>query len=146
MIRPYEHQLRELQSFEGRGARILSLYLRTSPAAGDAAALREQVYAVSRGLRRDMSEAQQVDLEADLDVVRDYLGSMVAPPPAVALFTCARRHFFRVVRLPCDVQPEAQWDFAAETGPLRRLAERAAASLEGHALEDRTLRREALTL
>jgi hypothetical protein len=141
MIRPYEHQLRELQSFEGRGARILSLYLRTSPAAGDVAALREQVYALSRGLRGEMSEAQQVDLEADLEVVRDYLGSMVAPPPAVALFTCARRHFFRVVRLPCDVQPEARWGFNAETAPLRRLAERVAASLEGN-----ELRREALTL
>jgi hypothetical protein len=145
MIRPYEHQLRELQSFDGRGARILSLYLRTSPAAGDAAALREQVYALSRGLRREMSEAQQVDLEADLDVVRDYLGSMVAPPPAVALFTCARRHFFRVVRLPCDVQPEARWSHDADTAPLRRLAERAAACLEDEAPEGEGLRREALT-
>jgi hypothetical protein len=124
MIRPFEQQLRELQSFEGRGARILSLYLRTSPAAGDAAALREQLYALARGLRSEMTEAQRVDLEGDLEIVRDYLGSMVAPPPAVAIFTCARRRFFRIVRLPCDVQPDVKWSFAAETTPLRQLIER----------------------
>jgi hypothetical protein len=123
MIRPFENQLRELHSFDGRGARILSLYLRTCPAAGDTAALREQLFALARGLRSEMTEGQKVDLEADLDVVRDYLGSMVAPPAAVAVFSCTRRHFFRVVRLPCDVNPEAHWDFTPETTPLRGLLE-----------------------
>jgi hypothetical protein len=122
MVKPYESQLRELHCFDGRGARVLSLYLRTCPAAGDTAALREQLYALARGLRSEMTEAQKVDLEGDLDVVRDYLGSMVAPPAAVAVFTCARRGFFRVVRLPCDVQPAAHWDFAVVTTPLQQVA------------------------
>jgi hypothetical protein len=126
MMKPYEQQLRELQTFDGRGARVLSIYLRTSSAAGNAAALREQLYALARGLRSGMTEAQQGDLEADLDVVRDYLGSMVAPPPAVAIFTCVRRRFFRVVRLPCDVQPMAQWELDPATDPLRELADRLA--------------------
>jgi hypothetical protein len=131
MFNPYETQLRELRSFDGRGARVLSLYLRTHPAAGNAAALREQLYALARGLRSGMTEAQQGDLEADLDVVRDYLGSMVAPPSAVAVFTCVRRRFFRVVRLPCDVQPEAHWTPEPVMVPLSRLMEQLAAMDEG---------------
>lgn len=121
----FDRQIDELCTFSGRGTRVLSLYLRTHPAAVDTPALMEQLRAVVRGLHGHLDDVQRSQFDEDLDIVRDYLGSMVAPPPAVALFTCAPRRFFRVVRLPLDIQPAVYWSESPEVEPLRALAERA---------------------
>jgi hypothetical protein len=124
MVRPFDAQIRDLQGYDSRGSRILSLYLRTSPAAGDTPALLAQMYAVVRRLRESVGDAERTELDADLDIARDYLSSMIAPPAAVAIFASARRNYFRVVRLPVDVPPAVHWSPLPETTPLRRLAER----------------------
>lgn len=124
-MRPFDSQLREVGSFSPRGARILSLYLRTNPAAVDTAAVMEELHGVVRGLRLSLEDTDRGQLEEDLAAVRDYIGSMVAPPPAVAIFTCAPRHFFRVVRLPLDVVPAVYWSDEAVTAPLLDAVHRA---------------------
>jgi hypothetical protein len=124
MVRPFDAQLQDLHGFQGRGARILSLYLRTHPAAGDTAALLEQLYAVTRRLRQSVSDGERPEFDADLELARDYISSMVAPPFAVAIFASSRRNYFRVVRLPVDVAPAVHWSALPETAPLRKLAER----------------------
>jgi hypothetical protein len=124
-MRPFDSQLHELGSFSPRGARILSLYLRTNPAAVDTAAVMEELHGVVRCLRRSLDATDLEQLDEDLSAVRDYLGSMVAPPPAVAIFTCAPRRFFRVVRLPLDVAPAVYWSDEAVTAPLLDLVRRA---------------------
>lgn len=131
MLIQFDRQIDELRAFSGRGTRVLSLYLRTHPAAVDTAALMEQLHAVVRGLHGRLDEVQRSQLDEDLEAVRDYLGSMVAPPPAVAIFTCAPRRFFRVVRLPLDIQPAVYWSEAAEVEPLSALAERAQEVFDG---------------
>lgn len=124
MVRPFDAQIRDLQDFDSRGSRILSLYLRTSPAAGDTPALIAQMYGVVRALRDGLPHHARAELDADLEMARDYISSMIAPPAAVAIFTSARRNYFRVVRLPIDVQPSVHWSPLPETAPLRRLARR----------------------
>jgi hypothetical protein len=125
-------QLRDLHGFDSRGSRILSLYLPTSPAEHDTAALLEQVNAISLRLREGLSASERAALDGDLALARDYLSSMIAPPVAVALFASAPRNYFRVVRLPVDVAPAAYWSPLPETGALRRLAERRQEMQYGH--------------
>jgi hypothetical protein len=124
-MRPFDSQLSELGSFRPRGARILSLYLRTNPVAVDTPAVMEELHGVVRGLRGSLDATGLEQLDEDLSAVRDYLGSMVAPPPAVAIFTCASRRFFRVVRLPLDVAPAVYWADEAVTAPLLDAVRRA---------------------
>jgi hypothetical protein len=121
MISPIEKQIRELDSFPGRGAYVLSLYLSTGPAVGGHAAVIEQLQALTHPLWAALHERQRVELETELAAVRDYLGSMVAPPVAIALFSCSPRRYFRVVRLAREITPAAHWSLTTQTGPLHAL-------------------------
>jgi hypothetical protein len=125
MIMPIGRQLRELDTFESRGAPILSLYITTDPGSCGREALQQKVRSLIGELGVGLSEGGRADLACELDVIRDYLNSMVAAPRALALFTCTRRRFFRVVRLPVDVQTGAWLQPHAETRPLREAADRA---------------------
>jgi hypothetical protein len=105
----FNRQLRELTEFDSRGAGVLSLYLVTDPRLVDDVGLDTEVNRVAEALKSGLEPEQRAALEEELMTVRDYLGSMLAPPTAVALFTCTPRHFFRVVRLPAPVTPAAYW-------------------------------------
>jgi hypothetical protein len=128
MISPLEKQVRELDSFLGRGARVLSLYL---PAGGGAAGtagkasaaeLFTRLHNLVTPLWDELGEPARVELEIELHAVCDYLSSMVAPPASLAIFTCSPRRYFRVVRLSVPVMPAVYWGHTTQTGPLRALA------------------------
>jgi hypothetical protein len=129
----HEKQVREVEAFDGRGAGVLSLYLNAGPAA-DRSALVETMQRLVRPLADRLDEAALVDLRQETEVMRDYLGSLVCIPEALALFSCSRRHFFRVVRLPVDVTPAAYWSDAPVTLPLREAAGHLSEGLEAEAL------------
>jgi hypothetical protein len=125
MIMPIGRQLRELESFESRGAPVLSLYITTDPGTGGREMLQQEIRSLINELGAELTEGARADLACELDVIRDYLNSMVAAPRALALFTCTRRRFFRVVRLPVQVETRAFLQPNAETRPLREAADRA---------------------
>jgi hypothetical protein len=125
MFMPIGRQLRELESFDGSGAPVLSIYLTTDPATHARGQLQWEVRRLVEALGADLPASARADLAGELAVISDYLNSMVAPPNALALFTCTRRTYFRVVRLPIAVQSCAFWQDKAETRPLREAADRA---------------------
>jgi hypothetical protein len=124
MVLSIERQIRDLEAFDSRGAPVLSLYL---PAADGR--LREEIVQdamkLFNRLASELSPEQRADLDMERESVRDYLGSMVAPPLGVALFSCSRRRYFRVVRLPVPVPRAVFWSPDAATRPLREAADRA---------------------
>jgi hypothetical protein len=125
MFMPIGTQLRELESFDSSGAPVLSLYLPTDPLHHDQAWLQRELQQLMLALGADLPPAARADLAVEMDGVRDYLSSMVAVPQALALFSCSRRRFFRVVRLPVPVQPCAFWQERPQTQPLQEAADRA---------------------
>jgi hypothetical protein len=125
MFMPIGKQLRELESFDGSGAPVLSVYLTTDPAKHGRGQLQWEVRRLVEALGADLPAPARADLAGELEVISDYLNSMVAPPHGLALFTCRRRTYFRVVRLPTTVQPCGFWQDRAETRPLREAADRA---------------------
>lgn len=119
-----ERQLRELSDFDGQGSNLLSVYLHTDPLLETPdeteAQLEGLAAALTAGLDRDSRRA--VDVE--LDAVRDYLSSMVAPPAGLAIFSCTPRLFFRIIRLPVEVVPAAYWAKWAHVVPLLEAGDR----------------------
>jgi hypothetical protein len=77
---------------------------------------------VVRSLATDMPEASQAELAGELELVHDYIGSMITPPASLVIFSCCGRSFFRVVRLGMPVEPSAWWEPLAHTRMLRELA------------------------
>jgi hypothetical protein len=121
-------QLRELETFDSIGAQVLSLYLPVEADPGfDLVTLATRMV---RALGADLDEAGEADLVRELDVVRDYLGSLLAAPRSLAIFTCSRRGFFRVFRLDSYVEPQACWSGRAQVGQLREALEADAAARE----------------
>lgn len=126
-----ERQLRELESLDSAGAPVLSIYL---PVRGDTPDdLLVRATRLVRGLAVDMPEAAQADLASELEVIRDYLGSLLAAPASLVLFTCSRRGLFRVFRLDHEVNAAASWALRPELGRLRQALERQAAGATGQA-------------
>jgi hypothetical protein len=118
-----EKQLRDIDAFIGTGAAVLTIYLNAGVGA-TSDALQEKVERLVGPLRQRLTDEEATDLRLEVAVIRDYLGSLVCAPAALALFTCTRRRFFRVVRLPLDVVPGAYWTQRPETGPLHEAAAR----------------------
>lgn len=104
-----EKQISELNTFDPRGANVFTLYLHTDPLEFARDELLQQLARATDPLLEDLPPHSRAALEVEIEAVRDYLGSMIAPPPAVALFTCVQRHFFRVIRLPVAVDTSAFW-------------------------------------
>lgn len=125
MMMPIVRQLRELDSYDSRGAPVLSMYITTDPEVRPPGQPGSDAERSIAALGDGLPAALQADLAEELDVIRDYLGSMVAAPRGIALFSCARRSFFRVVRLPVPVRLSAYWQDDAQTRPLREAADRA---------------------
>jgi hypothetical protein len=126
-----EKQLRDIDAFLGNGAAVLSMYLNAGVGVTNDA-LQESVERLVGPLRQQLDDEDATDLRLEVAVVRDYLDSLVCAPAALALFTCTRRRFFRVVRLPMAVVPAAYWTQRPETGVLRE----AAARMSGGRLRD----------
>jgi hypothetical protein len=114
-------QLRELELFDSIGAPVLSLYLPVSP--GSSADALTVATRLVRALGADLPESSQADLAREMELVRDYVGSLVAAPRSLAIFCCRRRGFFRVIRLDEAVEPTAFWQQSVHTGRLRQLME-----------------------
>ncbi|HSJ09580.1 MAG TPA: hypothetical protein VK928_06680 [Longimicrobiales bacterium] len=104
-----ERQLRELKEFDARGASVLTVYLPTDPLRHAREDVERMLDRLASSLAEGLGQASADALRDDLNEVRDYLGSMIAPPGGIAVFTCTPRHFFRVVRLPSEVGPAAFW-------------------------------------
>jgi hypothetical protein len=104
-----ERQLRELREFDARGASVLTVYLPTDPLRHTRMDVGQTLDCLAASLGEGLGQAGADALREDLAEVRDYLGSMIAPPGGIAIFTCSPRHFFRVVRLPAEVGPAAFW-------------------------------------
>lgn len=113
-----DRMLRELAGFDAHGAGVLSTYLHTDPAAGGAGPDAE-LDRMAGALAEDLDETQRRRLQEELAAVRDYLGSMIAPPVSVALFTCTPLRFFRVIRLPVRVSSAAYWASWPQVRTLR---------------------------
>jgi hypothetical protein len=126
-----EKQLRDIDAFTGNGAAVLTIYLNAGVGVTNDA-LQESVERLVGPLRQRLDEEDATDLRLEVAVVRDYLGSLICAPAALALFTCTRRRFFRVVRLPLRVVQGAYWTQRPETGPLHE----AAARMSGGRLRD----------
>jgi hypothetical protein len=122
---PIGRQIRELDSYDSRGAPVLSMYITTDPDVRSPGQSEFDAERTIAALGAGLPAPLQADLLEELDVIRDYLGSMVAVPRGIALFSCARRNFFRVVRLPVPVRLSAYWQAGAQTRPLREAADRA---------------------
>jgi peptide subunit release factor 1 (eRF1) len=104
---PLEKAVDELQTFDGGGAPVLSLYLSTDPSTGSGMNLPAQLTGLLRSVAgHDRSEQQALDAEAQ--IVRDYLRSLDGKPRGLALFVCAAHSFLRAVHLPVRVKPEAR--------------------------------------
>ncbi|CAN5802262.1 hypothetical protein BH23GEM9_BH23GEM9_16690 [soil metagenome] len=131
MVSTIYRQLQELETFDSRGAAVLSLYFNTTMEHGTEADAFGEVEGLVQPLRVRVDETRQADLATELEAVRDYLGSLLCPPAALALFTCSRRHYFRVVRLPVEVVPAVYWTDHAETAPLCDAADRASGDRVG---------------
>jgi hypothetical protein len=104
-----ERQIRELNEFDPRGSNVLTVYLNTDPLRFTRVEIEEQLVRVANALRADLPPASRAALDQEVEEVRDYIGSMITPPAALAVFTCSPRRFFRVLRLPVDVAPAAYW-------------------------------------
>jgi hypothetical protein len=129
----HERQIRELEGFSGRGAAVLTVYLNAGPAARRAT-LQESVERLVQPLAARLDQAGRTDLREEVAVIRDYLGSLMCAPEALALFSCGRRRFFRVVRLPVEVTPAASWAEQPDTAQLREAADRLVDRLEPDAM------------
>jgi hypothetical protein len=123
-MKTIDRQLRELDEFDARGAGMLSLYLNTDPRSYDESAIDAEVDRMAAVLRDELAPLLRERLDEELEAVRDYLGSVIAPPIGLALFTCSPRHFFRVVRVPEPVTPAAWWAQWPHVAGLCDVAER----------------------
>jgi hypothetical protein len=127
-----DRQLRELNDFDGRGCYILTVYLHTDPLVITPDEIEGQVEGLVASLSAGLEPAARDALGAELSAVRDYLTSMIAPPAGIAIFSCTRASFFRIVRLPVEVAPAAYWARWAHVIPLLDAGDRA--ELEANAL------------
>lgn len=116
-----ERQLRELESLDSAGAPVLSLYLPVRGEAPDELLVRAA--RLVKDLAADMPESAQADLASELEIIRDYLGSLIAAPASLALFSCSRRGLFRVFRLDHEVDAAVWWTPRPEVGLLRHAVE-----------------------
>jgi hypothetical protein len=121
-----ERQIRELNAFDPRGANVFSLYLHTDPLQHERADLVRQLDGAARALREDLPPQSRAALDREIEEVTDYLGSMIAPPAAIAVFTCTPHHFFRVIRLPVEVSTAAYWAPWTHVATLLEVETRAA--------------------
>jgi hypothetical protein len=104
-----EKQIRELNEFDPRGSNVLTVFLHTDPLSCEHVEIADQLERVANALRADLPPASRMALDHEVEEVRDYIGSMITPPAALAVFTCSPRRFFRVLRLPVDIAPAAYW-------------------------------------
>lgn len=109
--------LQELETFDSAGAPVLTLYVPVE--AEDGLDVLARAMRLVRPLAADLPEPVQADLAREVDMVRDYVGSLVAAPRGLAIFCCRRRGFFRVARLDEPVEAYACWQPDPETAPLR---------------------------
>jgi hypothetical protein len=124
MLPALTRQLRELEMFDSIGAPVLTLYLPVD-AGADLLMLGSRMV---RMLAADLPEAAQADLARELELVRDYCGSLLARPRGLVIVSCRRRGYFRVVRLDEPVTAAAFWQPAPHTAMLReRVGPQAAA-------------------
>lgn len=128
-----DRQMRELEAFAGCGAPVLSLYLNT----GSAATVADMNAAVDRLVKpiaESVEEPVRADLRMEVAAIRDYLGSLVCTPVALAIFTCSRRRFFRVLRLDEPVAQSAWWQDVPQTQELRDAIDRVSGDRDGQLL------------
>jgi hypothetical protein len=120
-----ERQLRELNDFDSQGTNVLSVYLHTDPLVFTPDEIEVQFEGLSAALLAGLDAPHRLTIDIELDAVRDYLTSMIAPPAALAIFSCTPRLFFRIVRLPVEVTPGAYWAQWAHVVPLLEAGDRA---------------------
>lgn len=117
---PIEKEIRELEQFDCRGARALTLYVRTDPAREDGRNLPAQLAALLQPIRDSLLDDPVLlsAFQRDVDTAHAELFSMRPPPRAAALFVCTARLLAYVVPLRFPVIPQACWDNHLHLKPL----------------------------
>lgn len=120
MPAPVEQTLQELEHFDARGERVLSLYLATDPSAATGRDLHAQLADLAHELQsgREHGEAWTERLRRQFQLAGKALDDIHTPPRSLALFVCAERDFVRAVPLMVRLAPGAFWGPAPYLRPL----------------------------
>lgn len=111
----------ELQEFRSDGARVLSVYLDTSPGRQPEREFRVVFRNAVQNLREQLDEAEREALEQEAEVVLRWLDEYQPGGQGLVLFSCQPHDFWREHHLPLPVSDEVVFDNTAFVRPLMDL-------------------------
>ena len=100
--------------FQANGLPVVSLYCRVDPGASQRE-VRARVYSLLDQIRplakdRDLDHRYRLSVRADIERIKDALGSARWPPRAIAIFSCSGRDLYEEIPLPRRVREQVMVD------------------------------------
>lgn len=111
-------QLQQLAAFDGRGARVLSLYLDLDPRSGARRGYRIVLEDLAKVARRGLGKDDSQALQAEIERVQAWLDSGTTAGNGVAVFSCAPRDVWQAEYLPVRVDNHLAYEPKPDLGPL----------------------------
>lgn len=120
-MEPIETTVRELERFDGRGWPVLSVYLLTDPSTAPGRNLDAQLDGIVRPLAEQLAgdPSAGTQFAQEVAAVERFLAMLDTPPRSLAIFSSTPRGFFRALRLPVQMAPQAFWGPTPHLRPLQ---------------------------
>ena len=114
-------QIEELQAFDGRGARVLSVYLDLSPSSQVRRSYRIVFEDMVKTVREGLDKAGSAELSAEVSRVDEWLQAQKPGGKGLALFSCAPEKFWQAHVLAVPVENHLAFDATPDVAPLLEL-------------------------
>jgi peptide chain release factor subunit 1 len=116
-------QIAELEAFDGRGHRVLSVYLDLEPQRQARHAYRVVLEDLSKEIRSRLDRKERDAFQAEVMQAQEWLEEHAPHGKGVALFSSEPRKLFKAHWLPVRVQDHLAWDLTPDVAPLIEVAD-----------------------